>query len=257
MTVGGDEYSLLETPIGPLLVAHRASRLTAASRSVDEAEFEAMFRRRVGRPLRRVPALPERLARDLQAQLVGRAEEPLRVDLSGMRPFERDALLKVLEIPRGEVRSYSWIAREIGRPAAVRAVGTAMSNNPIAVFIPCHRVVRSDGSIGEFGTGGKAAKSRLLAREGVDPSRLERLARDGTRLLGSQVTRVFCFPSCRHARQIGEGDRVRFSSPSQAVRAGYRPCPDCRPVADGALARLPPISGSRTGGGRAALQSTQ
>jgi O-6-methylguanine DNA methyltransferase len=200
-----------------------------------------MFRRRVGRPLRRKPALPGRLALQLEAHLSGDQREPLRVDLSGMRPFERDALLKVLEIPRGEVRSYSWVAREIGRPAAVRAVGTAMANNPVAVFIPCHRVVRSDGSIGEFGIGGKEAKSRLLAREGLELRELRMLARAGTRLLGSSVTRVFCFPSCRQARRIGEGDRVRFSSPNQAIRAGYRPCPDCRPVADATSpASLPP-----------------
>jgi O-6-methylguanine DNA methyltransferase len=55
-----------------------------------------------------------------------------------------------LEIPPGEVRPYSWIAREIGRPGAVRATGSALAKNPVPLLIPCHRVVRSDGRIGKY-----------------------------------------------------------------------------------------------------------
>jgi O-6-methylguanine DNA methyltransferase len=85
-----------------------------------------------------------------------------------------DVLMKALEIPRGEVRTYGWIAREIGRPKAVRAVGTALAKNPIPLFIPCHRVVRSDGSIGQYGCGGPVNKRRLLLHEGVPESALGR-----------------------------------------------------------------------------------
>src|SRR5207245_627003 len=81
--------------------------------------------------------------------------------------------------PRGEVRPYSWIAREIGRPAAARAVGTALAHNPIPFLIPCHRVVRSDGRVGGYLFGPKL-KRRVLADEGVDVGALDALAHTGT-----------------------------------------------------------------------------
>ena len=68
------------------------------------------------------------------------------------------------EIPYGETRSYQWIAQRIGRPKASRAVGTALAANPLPLIVPCHRVVRGDGSLGGFG-GGLALKKRLLALE--------------------------------------------------------------------------------------------
>ena len=79
--------------------------------------------------------------------MTGRRRVRLQFDLRRLSPFERDVLRKTLEIPRGEARTYGWIAREIGRPGAVRAVGSALNKNPIPLLIPCHRVVRSDGQI--------------------------------------------------------------------------------------------------------------
>ncbi len=67
-------------------------------------------------------------------------------------------------IPYGETRSYTWIAKQIGHPKACRAVGNALHKNPFAPFVPCHRVIRSDGSPGGF-AGGIAKKIRLLAAE--------------------------------------------------------------------------------------------
>ena len=91
--------------------------------------------------------------------------------------------MKALEIPRGEVRPYGWIAAEIGRPKAVRAVGTALGHNPVPLIVPCHRVVRSDGMIGQYSLGGPENKRTILAGEGVDPDELEALARAGVRYL--------------------------------------------------------------------------
>lgn len=72
------------------------------------------------------------------------------------------------EIPRGQVRTYGWIARRIGRPKAARAVGQALGKNPFAPTVPCHRVVGADGSMTGFSApGGVAAKRRLLRREGA------------------------------------------------------------------------------------------
>ena len=75
------------------------------------------------------------------------------------------------------MRTYGWIAAQIGRPAAVRAVGTALRKNPVPVLIPCHRVVRSDGEIGDYALGGSQAKRAILAAEGLQSDEIQRLAR--------------------------------------------------------------------------------
>ena len=72
-------------------------------------------------------------------------------------------------IPRGQVRPYQWLAQEAGKPGAARAVGSTMANNPVPLIVPCHRVVRADGSIGQYSLGGVENKRLLLAVEGWNP----------------------------------------------------------------------------------------
>ncbi|MEW6582339.1 MAG: MGMT family protein [Actinomycetota bacterium] len=81
--------------------------------------------------------------------------------------FRREVLEACARIPAGEVRSYGELAADAGRPGAARAVGTAMATNPLPPVVPCHRVVRSDGRIGEYGAGGPERKRAMLAAEGV------------------------------------------------------------------------------------------
>jgi len=88
---------------------------------------------------------------------------------SRISDFEREVYNAVLKIPRGQVRSYKWVAIEIGRPSASRAVGNALNKNPYVGMVPCHRVIKSDGSIGGYAKG-VPAKKKLLKREGVDLS---------------------------------------------------------------------------------------
>src|SRR5919201_216103 len=123
-----------------------------------------------------------------------------------------------------------WVAREIGHPAAVRAVGTALAHNPIPYFIPCHRVVRSDGVIGNYGGGGPEAKKNILSLEGVRLDRLQKLAQSGYRYEGVKSTKIFCFPTCYHGRRVREENFVFFHDEAEARAAGYRPCKDCRPA---------------------------
>ena len=111
----------------------------------------------------------------------------------------------------------------------MRAVGSALGRNPVPLLIPCHRVVRSDGHIGDYVFGGEA-KRAILTHEGVEPEGLERLARTGVRYLGSDTTRIYCFPTCRNARRISERHRIPFASETRAGAAGYRPCRVCRPL---------------------------
>jgi O-6-methylguanine DNA methyltransferase len=88
------------------------------------------------------------------------------LDLGGLAPFHRKVLLRCFAIPYGETRTYGALAKEAGSPGAFRAVGHAMATNPIAIVIPCHRVVGSDGSLRGFG-GGLPMKERLLRMEGA------------------------------------------------------------------------------------------
>ena len=81
-------------------------------------------------------------------------------------PFERAVLEAVRAIPWGETRSYAWVARQVGRPRATRAVGRALGANPVPVLVPCHRVVGARGDLVGF-SAGTERKAALLAREGV------------------------------------------------------------------------------------------
>ena len=222
-----DSYNWFETVLGTVYVAWNRQGVSAASRSASAAEFEDWFHREVGRQVV-VADPPKDLAAKVEDELQGRRR--MRFDLRGLTPFEQDVLRKTREIPRGEVRPYGWIAREIGRPAAVRAVGTALANNPIPYFIPCHRVVRMDGQIGNYGGGGPEAKRSILTMEGVRVKRLEELARAGKRYQGVKTTGIFCYPTCHTGRHALEKNIVWLHDEASARAAGFRPCKVCRPA---------------------------
>jgi len=80
--------------------------------------------------------------------------------------FQIKVLKAVAEIPKGETISYKGLARKIGNPNAYRAVGHALSKNPFPIIIPCHRVIKSSGEIGNYSFGGKVKKQKLLTKEG-------------------------------------------------------------------------------------------
>ncbi len=229
----GDAYVEVDGPIGPLFVAFGSNGISLVERAGDPGEFEETFRATFGRPVRRVQAAPELIERVIDARVWGRSARarPRQVplDLAQLPDFERSVLLKTLEIPRGEVRPYAWVAAEIGRPLAVRAVGNALARNPVPFVVPCHRVVRSDGRIGNYGAGGPEAKRAVLQSEGLDTSELERLPAAGVRFTGSDTTHIYCYPSCRNARRTTQRHLVTWRSADEARRAGYRACKVCRP----------------------------
>jgi len=90
----------------------------------------------------------------------------VRFDWTGITPFRRAVLEECARIPSGEVRSYGWLAEQVGHPRAARAVGRVMATNPWPLFVPCHRVVGSDGSLHGYG-GGLPMKDALLRAEGA------------------------------------------------------------------------------------------
>lgn len=226
-----DAYAPVDGPVGPIFVAFNARGVSAVGLAEDEAAFEERVARELGRPVHRVDSLPDGLRRAVERRLGGDRRARVPFDLTGRTDFERAVLLKALEIPAGEVRPYAWIAAEIGRPRAVRAVGSALAHNPIPLLIPCHRVVRSDGLIGNYSMGGPPVKKAVLQAEGMDVDAYVSEAAAGIRLIGSDTTRITCLPTCRHARRVTARHRVRFASMADALRAGYRPCRVCRPVA--------------------------
>jgi len=231
-----DAYARIDSPIGPLVVAWNGRGVSLVDAAGDDGTFETRHRAATGRDAFRADALPARLADAITRRLGGDRRARVDLDLRGHSPFEQDVWRKALEIPRGEVRPYGWVAAEIGRPRAVRAVGTALGHNPVPLIVPCHRVVRTDGTIGQYSLGGPTNKRTILRSEGLDPEELEAQAATGIRYTGSDTTRIVCLPTCRHARRVMDVHRVGFRSVRAAAEAGYRPCKICRPDSGAALA---------------------
>jgi methylated-DNA-[protein]-cysteine S-methyltransferase len=154
-------YTLMNSPVGQLTLVARGSRLAAILWENDSPQ-----RVRLG-PMQEAPDTP--VLQETQRQLGeyfagGRSNFELELDFMGTE-FQRQVWQALLTIPFGETRSYSDIARQIGRPKAVRAVGAANGRNPISIIAPCHRVIGASGSLTGF-AGGLPAKQFLLALEG-------------------------------------------------------------------------------------------
>jgi methylated-DNA-[protein]-cysteine S-methyltransferase len=157
------------TPIGAVYVAVSERGLLAVRFGVDERAFTEALRRQTGQAPERSPQRAGRAARQVAEYLAGRRQAfDVPVDLSAVTDFQREVLLAACQIPRGQVSTYADLAQRIGRPKAARAVGQALSRNPVPIVVPCHRVLAADGSLrGYLGSEGTATKERLLRLEGV------------------------------------------------------------------------------------------
>ena len=155
-----------EAPIGTLWLAF-TERGFFASSLTEESSFVAKLARRGFRAEEKVSEPPWGLRDLLDAYFSG---QPIELEaplwFAWGTPFQKSVWEAIRAIPYGQTRSYSWIARRIGRPRAVRAVGNAVKANPLFLLVPCHRVVRADGSLGGFCYGG-AVKEWLLRLEGA------------------------------------------------------------------------------------------
>ncbi|SDJ45705.1 methylated-DNA--[protein]-cysteine S-methyltransferase [Nonomuraea jiangxiensis] len=159
-------YRTLDTPVGSLLLAATAQGLVRVA--FDVQGHDAALRQLAGQVSPRVLLAPRRLdevSRQLEEYFAGRRtrfEVPLDWRLS--KGFRLGVLRHLRDIGYGRTESYAEVAVAAGSPRAVRAVGTACATNPLPVVVPCHRVVRSDGSAGGY-AGGADAKRALLALE--------------------------------------------------------------------------------------------
>jgi methylated-DNA-[protein]-cysteine S-methyltransferase len=138
------------------------------------------------------------------------------VDLTGIGDFQARVLAEAVLIPYGVTTSYAELARRIGHPRASRAVGNALGANPVPLVIPCHRVIRGDGTWGHYAFGGRMKTSLL------------RLEHDTPALVGCTTTRIVCRRGCSHEQRMREDRRVVFASVEDAKSVGYRPCKVCQ-----------------------------
>jgi len=166
-----DGFGRIESPLGTLLLAWRDTGISFVGIDRGEADdtARAFIERRLRRPVRSAP-LPQWVADAVNHFFSTWQVDESRLDISELSPFERAALHKAAQIPPGEVRSYGWIAREIGHPQAARAVGQVMARNPVALFFPCHRVVDASGALHNYGYGIEM-KARILKMEGYKGNR--------------------------------------------------------------------------------------
>ncbi|HXY68662.1 MAG TPA: methylated-DNA--[protein]-cysteine S-methyltransferase [Gemmatimonadales bacterium] len=166
-------YAMMDdTPVGVLGLARGERGLRRLSYVRDEDEFlRRLLEENGDAPVLRSETLDD-VRRALDRYFSGkRLEFDLPVDLAGLPPFQRRVLAATARILPGRVATYSEIASRAGSARASRAAGNALHVNPVAIVVPCHRVVRADGSLGGYG-GGVRIKEWLLAHEGARPAAL-------------------------------------------------------------------------------------
>ncbi|MBA3667653.1 MAG: methylated-DNA--[protein]-cysteine S-methyltransferase [Sphingomonas sp.] len=156
-------FVVTDSPLGQLLVAATSKGICRLTFDEDESALRRRF------PNADIRADDGTMRPWVESALLAITEPSaapdLPIDVRGT-PFQEAVWRELCNIPLGQTRSYADIAAAVGQPGATRAVGTANGSNPVAVLVPCHRVIRSDGSIGGYG-GGLDRKKKLLAAEGI------------------------------------------------------------------------------------------
>ena len=221
-----DGYASFDSPIGEVVVTFNPEGVSMVDLPDLVVEH---FGDRFGRPLIQAEP-PKAWASKIDKAIEKGTPGALPVDFRSVTEFQQMVLGQTAKIPKGQVRSYGWLAQRVGKPNATRAVGSTMARNPVPLIVPCHRVVRSDGHIGNYSLGGPERKTELLNHEGTDPDWLESLASRKIRFTGSDTTRIFCHPTCSHAKRTMEIHTVEFRSEADAVGSGYRACKVCEPT---------------------------
>jgi methylated-DNA-[protein]-cysteine S-methyltransferase len=145
-------YDTFESPVGKLYLVFTGKIL----REVEFKKPPEVMRKGVAPPLIR-----KELGEYFED---GREEFTQKIGFTKGTEFDMNVWLSLRGVPYGETRTYKWLAEKVGKPAASRAVGQALSRNPLPILLPCHRIIESDGSIGGY-SGGADIKRRLLEIE--------------------------------------------------------------------------------------------
>lgn len=159
-------YRTIDTPVGTLLLAATEQGLLRIAYAREDHDAVLVRLAEVVSPrILTAPARLDSVARQVEEYFAGRRRVfDLPLDFRLSKGFRRNVLAHLPEIAYGRTESYAEVAAAAGSPKAVRAVGTACATNPLPVVVPCHRVVRSDGSFGGY-VGGPEAKQMLLTLE--------------------------------------------------------------------------------------------
>ena len=159
-------YTTVDSPVGPLLLAATPKGLVRVAYAVEDHDRVLdLLASRLSPRVLRAPKRLDAAARELEEYFGGRRQVfDLPLDLSLSRGFRQLVQRHLPEIGYGQTRTYGQVAELVGNPRAVRAVGTACATNPLPVVVPCHRVLKADGTAGRY-VGGSAAKVTLLTLE--------------------------------------------------------------------------------------------
>jgi methylated-DNA-[protein]-cysteine S-methyltransferase len=158
-----------DSPLGPILIGATAAGLVRVGLPAEgeDAVLDELARRVSARVLRAPRDSVTRTRRQLDEYFEGRRRAfDVELDWRLTAGFRREVLRATARIPYGHTASYKQVATQAGRPAAVRAAGTALATNPLPIVVPCHRVLRSGGGLGAY-RGGPQAKAQLLSLEGA------------------------------------------------------------------------------------------
>ncbi|HLH77947.1 MAG TPA: methylated-DNA--[protein]-cysteine S-methyltransferase [Candidatus Binataceae bacterium] len=222
------ELGELRTAVGPMLAVVGEQGLAMLQylyhRSFDPALARARARLAEYFDLQPASAHIARLQAVLSAYFDGSGELQFPIDwrlIAGK--FNRRALAIIQGLPVGTALTYRDLAAQAGSPAAPRAAGNAMHTNPIAIFLPCHRVIGSNGSLTGY-AGGLEIKRALLRHEGFTLSANDRLL---GAVWGDPERGLYCEPSC--ARRTPAQWLIFCGAPA-ARKAGLSPCPNCHPL---------------------------
>lgn len=227
-------YRIFPSPLGNILIARSEQGITMVEYLGKATDLHASR-------LRRLPGVEavedgeelEAYYVELGEYLEGKRillEWPLDLRLA-RGEFDRMVLQATAAIPYGAVTSYAGIARDVGRPAAARAVAQALRWNPIPIAVPCHRVIGTTGCLTGYSGNKLDLKQQLLSVEGVRTKMLKRhlrVARDTMYHL-HRGDQEYCLPTCGSLKSLSLSQVTLFGSRERAEAAGLAPCTSCRP----------------------------
>jgi O-6-methylguanine DNA methyltransferase len=225
-------YHWLPTALGTLCIAKSTQGVSLLTWEPQATQLLSTLGRQAGVEVHEDEAALQALGSELQAYLAGTCDHlPWSIDERCMRSaFQREVLKLTATIPYGAVMSYQGLAAALGQPKAVRAVAQALGHNPLAIVIPCHRVIGQTGHLTGY-AGGLERKCTLLSHEGIPL-----LIRPGGVFInkehmyvGWRTERAYCRPHCPSLVGLAPGDRLLMSLRAIAAQHDFVPCDVCHP----------------------------
>jgi methylated-DNA-[protein]-cysteine S-methyltransferase len=226
-------FGIFPSPIGGILIGRSEHGISFVEYLEAETAAASRVLRLVGQDAAEDRSATEAAFRDILEYLEGRRTRldwPL--DLRWARSeFQRHVLEATARLPYGAVTSYAAIARQIGAPAATRAVAQALRRNPVPIAIPCHRIIGSSGELTGYAGNKVELKRRLLTIEGVhtNPTHDDYRVVRSTMYVRYQADTEYCLPTCGSLSSTPLADLTLFASRDRAESVGLAPCTSCRP----------------------------